>query len=117
MNAAGSTTTVPDGLVVVVKRDCPTCTLVVPVLQDLAARGALHVYSQDDPAFPDGVAATASLFAAVLLRRSTPVPVEDVRSVLTAYVSQGFLTGRSGVSASADAVVVLTGSLSTTDRR
>jgi hypothetical protein len=48
---------VPDGLVAVVKRDCPTCTLVVPVLRDLASRGALRVYSQDDPAFPEGVAA------------------------------------------------------------
>jgi hypothetical protein len=49
---------VPDGLVAVVKRDCPTCTLVVPVLHDLAARGDLRVYSQDDPTFPEGVAAT-----------------------------------------------------------
>jgi hypothetical protein len=45
----------PDGLVAVVKRDCPTCTLVAPVLRDLAARGALRVYSQDDPSFPPGV--------------------------------------------------------------
>jgi hypothetical protein len=41
-----------DGLVVVVKQDCPTCRLVAPVLGDLGAT----VYSQDDPAFPDGVA-------------------------------------------------------------
>ncbi|WP_345412250.1 hypothetical protein [Actinomycetospora chlora] len=40
-----------DGLVVVVKQDCPTCRLVAPVLGDLAAT----VYSQDDPAFPAGV--------------------------------------------------------------
>jgi hypothetical protein len=53
-----STIPVPDGLVAVVKRDCPTCTLVVPVLHDLAARGDLRVYSQDDPTFPEGVAAT-----------------------------------------------------------
>jgi hypothetical protein len=46
---------VPDGLVAVVKRDCPTCTLVAPVLRDLAARGALRVYSQDDPTFPEGI--------------------------------------------------------------
>ncbi|GAA4738532.1 hypothetical protein GCM10023199_15120 [Actinomycetospora chibensis] len=41
-----------DGLVVVVKQDCPTCQLVAPVLGDLDAT----VYSQDDPTFPDGVA-------------------------------------------------------------
>jgi hypothetical protein len=50
--------TVPDGLVAVVKRDCPTCTLVVPVLRDLGQRGSLRVYSQDDPTFPGGVATT-----------------------------------------------------------
>ena len=41
----------PDGLVAVVKRDCATCCLVVPVLGELAARGrTLTVYTQDDPA-------------------------------------------------------------------
>jgi hypothetical protein len=43
--------------VAVVKRDCPTCELVAPVLAELAARTPLTVYSQDDPAFPPGVAA------------------------------------------------------------
>lgn len=42
----------PDGLVAVVKRDCPTCVLVEPVLRELAAAGPLTVYSQDDPTFP-----------------------------------------------------------------
>ena len=42
----------PDGLVAVVKRDCPTCVLVAPVLVDLAARAGLTVISQDDAAFP-----------------------------------------------------------------
>lgn len=45
----------PDGLVAVVKLDCPTCVLVAPVLDELAARaggGPLTVYSQDDLAFP-----------------------------------------------------------------
>jgi hypothetical protein len=45
----------PDGLVAVVKRDCPTCALVEPVLQQLAAARAVTVYSQDDPDFPAGV--------------------------------------------------------------
>jgi len=45
-----------DGLVAVVKRDCPTCRLVAPVLAQLAAGGApVTVYSQDDPDFPPGV--------------------------------------------------------------
>ena len=36
----------PDGIVAVVKRDCPTCTLVGPLLSELGA----HVVSEDDDA-------------------------------------------------------------------
>ena len=43
------------GLVAVVKRDCPTCVLVAPVLAQLAAGGDLTIYSQDDPTFPEAV--------------------------------------------------------------
>jgi hypothetical protein len=49
--------TLPDGLVAVLKRDCPTCVLVAPVLDQLDSAGdgrPLTVYSQDDPGFPDG---------------------------------------------------------------
>ncbi len=42
----------PDGLVVVVKRDCPTCVLVASVLSDLAHRSNATVITQDDPSFP-----------------------------------------------------------------
>jgi hypothetical protein len=42
----------PEGLVAVVKKDCPTCELVAPVLEDLADRASLTVVTQDDPAFP-----------------------------------------------------------------
>ncbi len=50
--------TLPDGLIAVVKRDCPTCELIAPVLGALAGGDApLTVYSQDDPAFPDSVPA------------------------------------------------------------
>ena len=46
-----------DGLILVAKRECPTCTMVEPVMAQLAA-GSLPftVYSQDDPGFPGGVA-------------------------------------------------------------
>jgi hypothetical protein len=43
----------PDGLVAVVKRECETCRMVVPVLRQLAEAGELTVYTQDDPDFPD----------------------------------------------------------------
>ena len=42
----------PDGLAAVVKRDCPTCELVAPVLADLHDRTGLTVITQDDPGFP-----------------------------------------------------------------
>jgi hypothetical protein len=48
----------PDGLVAVVKEECPTCRLVVPVLARLAGE-RLTVYTQDDPGFPAGVAGVA----------------------------------------------------------
>lgn len=40
------------GFIAVVKRECPTCVLVAPLLVDLAARIPLMVYTQDDPTFP-----------------------------------------------------------------
>ncbi len=42
----------PDGLVAVVKRDCPTCVTVSPVLADLRATLGCTVFTQDDPTFP-----------------------------------------------------------------
>lgn len=36
----------------VVKKDCPTCVLVAPVLEAMAERAGLTVVTQDDPAFP-----------------------------------------------------------------
>ena len=44
-----------DGLVAVVKRDCPTCVLAAPVLGALARESGLTVYTQDDPSFPETV--------------------------------------------------------------
>src|ERR1700752_3917721 len=44
----------PSGLVAFVKRDCPTCTLVAPILARLADERELTVFSQDDPSFPSG---------------------------------------------------------------
>jgi thiol-disulfide isomerase/thioredoxin len=46
-----------DGLVAVVKRDCPTCVMAAPVLGELARERGLQVYTQDDPGFPETVAA------------------------------------------------------------
>ena len=58
--------TQPANYVLVVKKDCPTCTLIEPVIQALARNSALSlkVYAQDDPSFPanlDGVIDDSSL--------------------------------------------------------
>ncbi len=45
----------PSGLVAFVKRDCPTCALVVPALQMLRDHAPLTVYTQDDISFPAGL--------------------------------------------------------------
>ena len=42
---SGTAVELPEGLVAVVKADCPTCTLVRPVLDGLT----VHVISEDDP--------------------------------------------------------------------
>ncbi|MCI0347033.1 MAG: thioredoxin [Chloroflexi bacterium] len=44
----------PSGVVAFVKRECPTCLLVAPVLARLAEDVELTVISQDDPEFPPG---------------------------------------------------------------
>jgi hypothetical protein len=83
--------TLPDGLVAIVKRDCPTCQLVVPVLAEL--RGAsdaphLTVYTQDDPAFPAGLDALDDTDLTV----SDAVDVDTVPTLLR--VEDGHETAR-----------------------
>jgi hypothetical protein len=51
-SARGDPDALPSGIVAFVKRDCPTCVLVAPVLTELAKRVPLTVYTQDDLAFP-----------------------------------------------------------------
>jgi hypothetical protein len=48
---------IPDGLLIVVKRDCATCVMVVDVAAQLVAERGAVVYTQDDPTFPEGVSA------------------------------------------------------------
>ena len=45
----------PSGVVAFVKRDCPTCELVVPILEAISSQVPLTVYTQDDPEFPAGI--------------------------------------------------------------
>jgi len=68
-----------DGLVIVAKRDCPTCVLVEPVMQSLDRAGALAVVSQDDPGFPAGVRAVIDDRA---LEQSFHLDVEAVPTLI-----------------------------------
>lgn len=52
MTGMSSTAPLPDGLVAVVKQDCPTCVLVAPVLADLADRASMTTITQDIATFP-----------------------------------------------------------------
>jgi hypothetical protein len=69
---------VRDGFIAVVKEDCPTCRLVVPVLKQISQQHALLVATQDDPSFPDGVDATDD----TSLELSLSLDIETVPTLL-----------------------------------
>ena len=51
-----------DGWTLIVKRECATCVMIVPVIARLARElPSLTVYTQDDPKFPEGVDAVNDL--------------------------------------------------------
>ena len=52
-DSRGPLAQLPDGMIAIVKAGCPTCSLIQPVLADLAQRVDLTVYTQDDPTFPE----------------------------------------------------------------
>ena len=79
-----------EGLAVVVKRDCPTCRLVEPVLERLArGSGGLAVLSQDDPDFPVGV---PGVIDDTELEHSFRLGIETVPTLL--HFEDGQETGR-----------------------
>jgi len=78
----------PSGLVAFVKRGCPTCVLVAPVLAEIAAKTKLTVYTQDDLAFPEGLSPQDD----TSLARSWHYEIETVPSLLR--VEAGEETGR-----------------------
>ncbi len=47
-----------DGFTIVVKRECATCVMAVPVIDELVRLQGATVFTQDDPLFPDGVPST-----------------------------------------------------------
>ena len=70
----------PDGYVIVAKRDCPTCELVVPVIQEIARKvPRLTVLTQDDPQFPPGI---SDVIDDTDLERSWHLHIETVPTIL-----------------------------------
>jgi hypothetical protein len=79
----------PEGLVAIVKGDCPTCRLIAPVLADLTdGEVPLTVYSQDDPTFPDA----AKVVDDTDLEVSFALDVETVPTLLR--VADGAIVAR-----------------------
>jgi Copper transport outer membrane protein, MctB len=57
----------------------------------------------------DGVGASASVLATVLLKHTPATTDENLRTALASYASQGYLLGTDGVKGAADVVVVVSG--------
>ena len=67
-------------LIAVVKQDCPTCTLIAPVLRQIGKRdNSLAVYTQDNPDFPTGI---ANLIDDTGLEHSYRLNIETVPTLL-----------------------------------
>ena len=67
-------------LIAVVKQDCPTCTLIAPVLRQIGKRDdSLAVYTQDNPDFPTGI---ANLIDDTGLEHSYRLNIETVPTLL-----------------------------------
>jgi len=86
--SASSRPELPSGIVAFVKRDCPTCELVAPVLAELAKHVGLSVFTQDDPGFPEGLDAVDD----TSLEVSWHFGIEAVPTLLC--VEQGVEQGR-----------------------
>ena len=54
MPSVGAESTLPDGVHVIVKRDCATCVMVAPLLIQLQSSHGITIYSQDEASFPEG---------------------------------------------------------------
>ena len=68
-----------DGFVIVAKRECHTCEMILPVIQSLDRTTSLTVFTQDDPAFPEGVSRVIDDLA---LERSFHLGVETVPTLI-----------------------------------
>lgn len=74
---------VPDGVIAVVRAECPTCELVGPVLTSLVSTGAVQrVFVQDDVGFPAGLVGSPALVDDRELDVSFHLDIETVPTLL-----------------------------------
>ncbi len=72
-----------EGVIAVVRAECPTCELVAPVLAALVGNGVIHrVYVQDDPTFPAELVGSAALIDDLELDVSFHLDIETVPTLL-----------------------------------
>ena len=73
-------TPLPDGLIIVSKHDCPTCTLIEPVYHELdSSEIPLTIFTQDDPTFPPGI---EGVVADTSLEQSYRLNIETVPTLI-----------------------------------
>ena len=76
-------TGVPDGVIAVVRAECPTCELVGPALTSLVSTGAVQrVFVQDDMDFPAGLVGSPALVDDRELDVSFHLDIETVPTLL-----------------------------------
>ncbi len=84
-------TTLPEGLIIVCKRECATCTMLLPAMRQIA-RGChpLTIYTQDDSAFPEGMGGvvddTALQYSYALAIEAVPTLIQVQNGIQTARV-------------------------------
>ena len=79
-----------DGLILFCKKECATCTMVVPVMKEiLTGDKPLTIYTQDDPGFPDGI---PGVINDTTLEQSYHFQIETVPTLI--LMEKGRETGR-----------------------
>lgn len=70
-----------DGLILFCKKDCATCTMIVPVMKELSkGNKPLTIFTQDDPGFPEGI---SGIVNDTLLENSYHFQIETVPTLIS----------------------------------
>ena len=70
-----------DGLILFCKKECATCTMIVPVIKELSKGDkSLTIFTQDDPGFPEGIPGVVN---DTLLEHSYHFQIETVPTLIS----------------------------------